>query len=166
MTSRVLDRRLAATPLFRDEMLVVVAAGHRLARQPFVRPSDLNDETLLMYATRDESYVFANALAPAGVKPRWRQVQLTEAILELVRAGQGATILARWVVQPYLVARSLVGLRLTARGFYREWLAVVPRGLANTDYVVEFMRLVGAHAPVGRSDVTNRPVLRPVRAAG
>ena len=166
MTSTVHDRRLAASPLFRDEMLVVVPATHPLARRPFVRPAELSGETLFMYASRDESYVFEKLLRPAGAQPIWRQVQLTEAILEMVKAGLGATILARWVVQPYLQSRGLRGVRLGPRGFLRAWSAVVPRGLARTDYVAEFLRLVGSHAPVGRADVTARPVLRPVRVAG
>ncbi len=166
MTSTVRDRRLAASPMFRDEMLVVVPAAHPLARRPFVRPADLAGETLFMYASREESYVFEKALRPAGVQLTWRQVQLTEAILELVKAGLGATILARWVVQPYLQSRGLRGIRLGPRGFLRAWSAVVPRGLARTDYIAEFLRLVGSHAPVRRGDVTARPILRAVRAAG
>jgi len=105
-------------------------------------------------------------LTPAGIEPTLRQVQLTEAILEMVRAGLGITALGRWVAQPYLDRRSLVGLRLTPGGFYRQWQAVVPRALAGTDYVNEFLRLVAARAPVARTDVTPRPVLRAVRAAG
>jgi LysR family transcriptional regulator, regulator for metE and metH len=166
MTSTARDRRLATTTLFRDEMLAIVPAGHRLARKPFVRPADLAGETLFMYVTPDESYVYENLLHPAGVQPVWKQVRLTEAILELVRAGMGVTIQARWVVQPYLQSHALVGVRVGPRGFLRAWTAVVPRALATTDYVIEFLRLVGAHAPVARTDVTSKPVLRPVRAAG
>jgi LysR family transcriptional regulator, regulator for metE and metH len=167
MTSPVRDRRLAATPLFRDEMLVIVPSGHRFSRQRFVRPADLADETLFTYAPREESYVFEKLLVPAGIQPRQvRQVKLTEAMLELVRTGLGVAVLARWTVEPYLRGHGLAGIRLTPRGFYRHWSAVVPRSLAATDYVVEFLRLVAAHAPVSRADVTSRPVLRAVRAVG
>lgn len=165
MTSAARDRRLAATPLFRDEMLLVVPAGHALANRPYARPADLAAERLFMYVTPEESYVYQNLLQPAGVKPAWQQVQLTEAILELVRAGLGVSILPRWVAQPYLQARALSGVRLGPRGFLRAWSAVVPRGLARTDYVIEFLRLVGLSAPVHREHVTEKPVLRALRAA-
>jgi LysR family transcriptional regulator for metE and metH len=166
MTSTVRDRRLASSPLFRDEVLIVVPKDHRLAKQPFVRPIDLNGETIFTYSPREEVFVFQKLLTPAGVEAKVRELQLTEAILEMVRAGLGVTALARWVVQPYLDSRSLVGVRLTAQGFYRQWHAVVPRTLAGTDYITEFLRLIAARAPVGRADVTARPVLRAVRAAG
>jgi LysR family transcriptional regulator, regulator for metE and metH len=165
MTSVARDRRLASTPLFRDEMLLVVPSGHRLANRPYIAPANLAADTLFMYSAPQESYVYEKLLQPAGVRPVWRQVQLTEAILELVRAGLGASILPRWVVQPYLEARTLTGVRLGPRGFMRAWTAVVPRALARTDYVVEFLRLVGFLAPVNREQVTTKPILRPVRVA-
>ena len=166
MTSPVRDRRLATTPLFRDELLVLASKDHPLARKSFIRPSDLANETLLTYSPKEETYVIQKLLSPAGIDPRVRQVQLTEVILELVRGGMGVAVLARWVVQPYLDSRALVGIRLTERGFYRQWHAVVPRTLAGTDYVTEFLRLGASRAPVGRGDVTQKPVLRAVRAAG
>ena len=64
-----------------------------------------------MYATPQESYVYNTLLQPAGVQPVWRQVQLTEAILELVRAGLGVSVLPRWVVQPYLQPLGLCGVQ-------------------------------------------------------
>jgi hypothetical protein len=76
------------------------------------------------------------------------------------------TIQARWVVQPYLQSRALTGVRFAPRGFLRTWTGVVPRSLTTTDYVIEFLRLVAAHAPVARAAATSRPVLRPVRVAG
>ena len=127
-TSPVGDRRLAATPLFRDELLVVVARGHRLASERHVRPSELGDEVLFTYSPPAESYVFQKLLTPAHITPRRvQQVRLTEAIVELVRAGRGVAVLARWAIQPYLQGGGLVGVPLTARGFYRQWSAVVPR---------------------------------------
>jgi LysR family transcriptional regulator for metE and metH len=166
MLSPARDRRLAATPLFRDELVVVVPAQHPFASQPYVRPAQLADESMFAYSPREDSYVFQRLLTPAGIVPRrLQQVQLTEAILELVRAGMGVSVLARWAVQPYLDRRSLTGVRLTQRGFYRNWSAVVPRALAGTAYVGEFLRLVAAHVPVGKTDVTQRPVLRAVRSS-
>jgi LysR family transcriptional regulator, regulator for metE and metH len=119
-----------------------------------------------MYSTPAESYVYEKLVQPAGIEVAWKQVQLTEAILELVRAGMGVSILPRWVVQPYLESHRLRGIRLGSHGFLRAWTGVVPRTLAKIGYVNEFLRLVAAHAPVARANVTPRPQLKPVRATG
>jgi LysR family transcriptional regulator for metE and metH len=165
-TSPARDRRLAATPLFRDEMLVMVSRGHRLASAKYVRPADLIDEVLFSYSPPSESYVFQKLLVPEHVTPRRiQQVQLTEAMVELVRANLGVAILARWVMQPYIESGAVTGVPLTARGFYRQWSVVVPRALAAEPHVIEFVKLLSARAPVSRANVTPRPVLRPVSAA-
>ena len=50
---------------------------------------------------RSDSYTFTRVLAPAGVEPaRVSQVPLTEAILELVKAGLGVSVMARWAIEP------------------------------------------------------------------
>jgi LysR family transcriptional regulator for metE and metH len=74
-------------------------------------------------------------------------VQLTEAITELVKAGLGVAILARWAVQPLIDAGSIVGRALPARGMHRVWSAVMRKDLARTDYVNEFIDLLETHAP-------------------
>ena len=46
-----------------------------------------------------------DVLLPAGISPaRIEEVQLTEAITELVKAGLGVAVLARWAVQPLIDA--------------------------------------------------------------
>ena len=108
MTSPVRDRRLATTPLFRDELLVLASKDHPLAKRPFIRPSDWQTKRSSCTSPKEETYVVQKLLSPAGIDPRVRQVQLTEVILEMVRGGMGVAVLARWVVQPYLDAHAIV----------------------------------------------------------
>ena len=120
------ERRLGCTALFEDEQVVVVAPSHPLASQAFVDPEDLREEHLILYTTHSsENSVLREVLRPAGVEPRnLTRVQLTEAIVELVKAGLGVSVLARWAIAPQLRDRSLVGIPLTTRGFHRRWWAV------------------------------------------
>jgi LysR family transcriptional regulator for metE and metH len=77
-------------------------------------------------------------------------VQLTEAITELVKAGLGVAILARWAVQPLIDAGSVVGRTLPGRGMHRVWSAVMPKDLARADYANKFIDLLEKHAPTTR----------------
>jgi len=148
VSSAIRHRQLAVQPLFKDEHVLVMAPAHPLARQPFVRLSDFRDQRLLTYTSREDSHFVTRVLQPAGVVPAAIEpVQLTEAAIELVRAGWGVAVLARWAVQPFLRRGALAAARITARGYFKEWRAVMPRRLANADYVTEFTRLVVAAAP-------------------
>jgi len=152
MSTPVRDRRLVSRPVFDDELVVVAARDHRFAKQTHVRLSDLRDETLYVYPPKEESRVLQEVLVPSGHVPaRVEEVMLTESIAELVKAGLGVSVLARWAVQPLVDAGSIVSRPLTARGLRREWRAVMPKDLAGADYIGEFIDLLGKHAPTARA---------------
>ena len=141
------ERRLGCTSLFEDEQVVVVAPNHPLATRAFVEPEDLRDEHLILYTTHSsESSVLREVLRPAGVEPRQlTRVQLTEAIVELVKAGLGVSVLARWAIAPQLRDRSLVGIPLTKRGFHRRWWAVTRPHETAPAYQQSLLELLGRH---------------------
>jgi LysR family transcriptional regulator for metE and metH len=152
VTSPVRHRSVVMRPLFRDELVVVVAPDHPLARRPYVRLSDLAQENLLTYSPRQDSHVYTRLLAPAGIVPAgFQEVRLTEAIVEMVKAHLGVSVMARWAVQPHLDAGTLAAVRLTARGQYRQWQAAVQKPLAEAAHVVEFLRLLGTYQSIWRS---------------
>jgi LysR family transcriptional regulator for metE and metH len=153
VSTEINDRRLAVKPVFEDEVVLVASKRHRFAQQTHVKVTDLRDETLFVYPPREESTVLQKVLLPAGVSPaRVDEVMLTEAILELVKAGLGVSFLARWAVQPMVDAGSIVARPLTARGLHRVWSAAMPKDLASVDYVAAFVELLHTHAPSARID--------------
>jgi len=153
VSSKINDRRLAVTPVFEDEVVLIASKRHRFAQQTHVKVADLRDETLFVYPPREESTVLQKVLLPAGVAPaRVDEVMLTEAIAELVKAGLGVSFLARWAVQPMVDAGAIVARPLTARGLHRVWSAAMPKDLASVDYVAAFVELLQAHAPSVRAE--------------
>jgi LysR family transcriptional regulator for metE and metH len=149
MSDRVRDRRLATRPLFEDELLVIMAPNHRLAGRAVVEPHDLADETVIIYPPKEESTLLQRVLIPAGVTPRaLQQVQLSEAIVELVKAGLGVATMARWAVEPYVRGGALRTARLTRKGFRRRWDAVMLRDMAGTAFAKDFIDLIVRRSPV------------------
>ena len=136
--------KLRVIPLFEDDMLVVMSPDHRLAVQQFVRPEDFADEHLVMYsASTSNSMLFKRYLDPAGIAPRKiSAIQLTEAIVEMAKAGQGIAVLARWAIEPHLRDGSLVALPMTRDGLRRQWSAVVLDQGSTPLYIREFCRLL------------------------
>jgi len=138
--------KLRVIPLFDDDMLVVMSPDHRLAAQAFVCPEDFGDEHLVMYtASTSDSMLFTRYLDPAGVTPRKiSAIQLTEAIVEMAKAGQGIAVLARWAIEPHLRDGSLVARPMTREGLRRQWSAVVLDQGTTPLYIREFCRLLNA----------------------
>jgi LysR family transcriptional regulator for metE and metH len=147
------NRLVEHHPLFEDEMLAVMAPSHRLAASASVTPEQLGRETLILYAIPlSASDVFQRFLRPAGVMPgRIVHVELTEAIVELVRAGQGVAVMAAWAVAPEVRAGRLVARRLGRRGLRRRWYAAV-RARRVPEHLRAFIEQVRRVAPAGEID--------------
>ncbi|HKO58981.1 MAG TPA: LysR substrate-binding domain-containing protein [Thermoanaerobaculia bacterium] len=153
ISSEIDDRRLRITPLFDDEMLVVMAPDHPLADRETITAKELAAETLLTYASLEDSTAYQRVLRPAGLEPNeWMQVPLTEAMIELARGGIGVAVLARWSVWPQLESGAVVGVPLTRRGLQRQWKAAVLRSEQTPAYVEEFIEMLAAQ-PAKQRDV-------------
>lgn len=148
VTSEIDDKRLSTTLLFEDELVAVVPPSHPFARRAYVDPEDFADEHLIIYkADRSDSYTFTRILGPAGVEPaRVSQVPLTEAILELVKAGLGVSVMARWAVEPTIKAGAVRGVRITRRGVRRAWTAVTLKDRTEPKWQREFVTLLSRQA--------------------
>jgi LysR family transcriptional regulator, regulator for metE and metH len=140
VTSRGKDRRIALAPLFNDELVLVVGVNHRLAGERVIDPSELCSERFLMYSGPDDSQTFRDILAPAGVSPAQLSVlQLTEAILELVKANMGVTVLARWAVEPYIDSGALRVIRIDHPAVARTWQVATRAGRPAPAFVTDFI---------------------------
>jgi len=101
---------------------------------------------LLIYALpREDLTIYQKVLIPAGVSPKHAsRVELTEAIIEMVKAGLGIGVMARWAVTPQIEAGTLRALPLTSKGFHRQWSAAMIRHKATPPYLMRFVELLAA----------------------
>lgn len=151
------DRHLRLRPLFGDEMVAIVAKRDPLAARRWVDAADLARQHLLLYSSvPDDSFVIRRLLKPAGLTPeRVSFIMLTEAMIELARAGTGVGILPRWSAQRAIAAGGVVALSLTRRGLRRQWVAATLAATPDPPYVVDFLDLLAARAlPVRRDRET------------
>lgn len=150
ITSTVVrNRKLLFKTLFRDELVVVVSSDHALASRAYVTAKDFADEHLIAYSVpKEELTIFQKVLLPAGVTPRQlSQVDLTEAIIEMVKAGLGITVMARWAVAPHIKSGALRALPLTKKGLHRQWSAAMMKSNSVPPYLMKFVELI-AENPV------------------
>jgi LysR family transcriptional regulator for metE and metH len=117
------DSRVQLRRIFSDEVLAVVSKSHPWAKRQRVAPEDFVTQRLIAHnCSPDHNILLNRILRPAKVIPAdTYEIPLTEAILELVKAGFGVAALARWVISSHLKAGSLVGLPIGKHGFSRCW---------------------------------------------
>ncbi|MFP6731376.1 MAG: LysR family transcriptional regulator [Alphaproteobacteria bacterium] len=118
---------ISGVRLFNDELVAIMAPEHRLAGRAYVVAEDFIDEDYLSYSrTVMPGHEHDRLFRPAEVHPRrYITVELPEAIVELVAAGFGVSVLAGWAVAPQVRWGAIASSRLTENGLDIDWYAAV-----------------------------------------
>ena len=153
------DRRLRFRELFDDEHVAVVPSGtSRGQARSFVTPEELVTEQLYLYSRSiDDSFIVQKVLRPAGIElQRVTYLQLTEGILEMVKAAMGASVLPKWSIANVIASGDIKAIRITRAGVFRKWYAVTLGDGAPAPFVEEFIRLLIKQGPAAKK-VVRRP---------
>ena len=149
----VRDRRVRLRPLFADEMVAIVAKGHPLARRRWVAPAELAAEHLLVYSSvPEDSFLFQRVMGPLGLRPvKVSFIMLTEAMIELARAGMGIGILPRWSAQRAIGSGAVAALSITRKGLKRQWMAGTLAAQPDPPSLADFIDLIAGRALPART---------------
>ena len=155
------DRRLRYRELFDDEHVAVVHPDHEWAERAFVTPEELVTEQLYLYSRSiDDSFIVQKVLRPAGIElQRVTYLQLTEGILEMIKAGMGVSVLPRWSIVNVIASGDVKAIRITKSGVFRKWYAATLNGVTPTPFMEEFIRLLIKHGPAAKKATQRRQPL-------
>lgn len=107
-------------PLHRDELVAILPPGHVLAARPWLEAADLAGVDLLYHFELEQSYLYRRYLHPQQIRlGSLQHIQDVPAIIALVRAGSGMSLLPR-----RLLAGDEQGLHVLAigeQGFHFDW---------------------------------------------
>ena len=122
-------------------MFALVPADHPWTRKKYLDAADFADQQIIIHSFPLESVsLFSQVLIPNGIKPKnVIQVQVTEAIIEMVKAGLGVNVMAKWIVEPYLDDKEIALVPVTRRGIHRDWFAINLKQDNPPDYLVNFL---------------------------
>lgn len=136
------DTRLRTVPLFDDELVVVVKPDHALATRKEVHAADFEGEHLIVYSEKG-SDVMNQLLIPAGVRlGRVSEIQITDGILDLVKAGLGISVVARWAAASDIASGRLVAIPIAGGMFVRHWQAAGTKETFALPHVKRFVALL------------------------
>jgi LysR family transcriptional regulator for metE and metH len=150
VSSKVRDRQLVAERLFDDEWVVTLPPAHPLCKLPYVSAIDLGRETVFTHdgTPQDAERLRERLAAERAPMPKIQLIPLTDAIVELVRAGLGVGLVSRWAVAPHEASGQIVTRRFTKAGMKERWSAVYKRHDAERRPVLaRFAELLRATPP-------------------
>jgi LysR family transcriptional regulator for metE and metH len=139
------DKRIVTRKIFSDDIVAIVAPGHRLASKKYLTAGDLVDEHIIVHTKPEENILVKDLMAPKGITPkRTSELYFTAAVLGSVKAGLGVSSVARWAVQPEIESGELVAVPLTSKGIWRSWKAAYNRSSAGRPAIKSFVKLLAS----------------------
>jgi len=109
--------------LFDDELVVVTSPQHTLASKKKLKATDISEETLLLYSFGSKDGPVPGGFFQEAPPKQVMAVPLTEAIIEMVKAGIGITIMSNWAVKQYTSGKNLSIIPLDTPLRKRRWYA-------------------------------------------
>jgi LysR family transcriptional regulator for metE and metH len=134
-------------PVFDYEQVLAVPRTHTLAKQAFVKPSDLAREVLVTYPVPAERLdIFSLFLTPAGISPKQHKtVENTDVLLQLVANGRGVSAMPRWLVEKYSKRFKLIALTLGKKGIAKQIHLGIRTQDQEVDYIKGFLTNATSH---------------------
>jgi LysR family transcriptional regulator, regulator for metE and metH len=130
-------------PLFRFDIVAVLAKSHPLLAKPWLDAADFAEQTLITYPVPDEMLdVIRQVLVPAGINPARRTTELTVALLQLVASGRGVAALPLWAVQNYLERAYIESRPITANGLQGKLYGACSESYGRQPFMADFVRLM------------------------
>ena len=131
-------------PLFRFEMVALIAHDHALATHDYLSAQDFASDTLITYPVPDEMLdVVRQVLQPAGVTPQARRTtELTVAMLQLVASKRGIATLPVWAAQNYVKRDYVLAKPITKNGLMASLYAACLPDLAEKAYLRDFVATI------------------------
>ena len=116
-----LNPKLDYVRLFGDEFVAVVAPDHPWAFLKRVNPELFLSQHYIMYNIPNEVSTVFNLLFKTGRPTKVYKIALTEAIIQMVKAGIGVAVLPHWVVRPFVESGELLAIPNTRKRIKRFW---------------------------------------------
>ena len=130
-------------PLFRFEILAVLANDHPLRHKRHLTPKDFEGETLITYPVPEQRIdLIREVLQPAGLNLPRRTAELTVAIVQLAASRRGIAALPSWGLQSYLSHDYVQGLRIGPKGLWSELHAIWPRSQAAQPWLQDIADII------------------------
>jgi LysR family transcriptional regulator for metE and metH len=147
------DMVLTATPiigeefiiinLFEDEMVAVMSPNHPLSLKRFLAHHDLM-ETKIIVSSKMSLQRFSHFLnpdEPVELEPAMC-IDQPNAIIELVKAGLGISMVPKWAVRSYLEEGWLAAVPLGEQGIHPVWKIIYLKSRTLLDFQQKFIDLL------------------------
>ena len=138
------DKNIIFKELFTDDVVALIPVAHPLSKKKYLSPKDFKEETYITHSNElQESIFFEQFLRPAHIIPKKvMYIQLTEAVLEMINEGLGITVMANWLIKPYIDPTKITLIKLGRLGLKRKWYIATLKNELQSNPLIRFVELL------------------------
>ena len=130
-------------PLFKFEIMAVLATDHPLRNKARLLAEDFSNETLITYPVPEERIdVIRQVLKPADIQFNRRTAELTIAIMQLVASRRGLATLPSWGIQSYVEHEYVLQKHIGKKGVWSELYAIGTSEMMTRPYAKDLARII------------------------
>ena len=135
----VKDKQFEYFPIFDYQMLMVLSKESDLVNKQYLKPKDIENQTLLTYPVEQNRLdVFNYFLKPEGVNPKnIRKVELPLMMMQLVLNNQGVATMPEWALTDEQKTKVILK-SLGKNGVWRTLYLAVRKADKNLPYINDF----------------------------
>lgn len=125
--TQMVNTKIRYEPIFVDQLMAIMSVDHPLAKKAVIDIKDFHGEELIL-PLYDPSYqdtpMIESLIQAQQVKPKTlHRIHYTDATIEMVNANLGISVMADWIVEPYLKNKNIVSRPLHHIIAKRAWFA-------------------------------------------
>lgn len=160
--TQMVNTRIKYEPIFEDNLVAIVSKDHPLAKKNIIEIGDFQGQEMIL-PLYDPSYqdtpVIESLIQAQQVKPKTlHRIHYTDATIEMVNANLGVSVMADWIVEPYLKGKNIVVKPLHHSVSKRTWFAATCKQTPAIQNFLECLKLyfAGEDLSIDEADQLNR----------
>jgi LysR family transcriptional regulator for metE and metH len=143
--SRINNPLIHYEPIFEDQLYAILSTQNPLARKKKIAITDLQDQELFLPYNDPQSGnipVIETLMEQQQVRPKHlHRIHYTDAIIEMVNSNLGISIMANWIIKPYVESRDIVAKPLPPEVSNRKWYAATCKKDPAINHFMDCLKL-------------------------
>lgn len=161
--TQMVNTKIRYEPIFEDRLTAVICKDHPLAKKDVIEITDFHGEELIL-PLYDPSYqdtpVIEALIQAQQVKPKTlHRIHYTDATIEMVNAGLGITVMADWIVEPYLKDRNIVAKPMHHSVAKRSWFAATCKQTPAIQNFLECLKMYFSGADMNVAEFEKQQIV-------
>jgi len=161
--TQMVNTKIRYEPIFEDRLTAVICKDHPLAKKAIIDIADFQDQELIL-PLYDPSYqdtpIIESLIQAQQVRPKTlHRIHYTDATIEMVSAGLGITVMADWIVAPYLAGRNIVAKPLHHSVAKRAWYAATCKQTPAIQNFLECLKMYFSGADMNVEETEKKQIV-------